>query len=64
MKTFRVLFAATICACATTSFAQTPAPAQAAKPTDIYHCTVRQGCARAGRGARQGASGTGPRAIR
>ena len=37
MKTFRVLFAATICACATTSFAQTPAPAQAAKPTDIYH---------------------------
>ena len=37
MNTFRVLLAATICACATTSFAQTPAPAQAAKPTDIYH---------------------------
>jgi len=37
MKTFRVLIAATICACATTSFAQAPAPAQAAKPTDLYH---------------------------
>jgi hypothetical protein len=37
MKTFRVLIAAAMCACATTSFAQTPAPAQAAKPTDIYH---------------------------
>jgi hypothetical protein len=37
MKTFQVLTAAAICACATTSVAQTPAAAQAAKPTDIYH---------------------------
>ena len=37
MEIFRVLIAAAICACATTSFAQTPAPAQPAKPTDIYH---------------------------